>query len=153
MHTEILEKLSNPMGRSKWLLAVVACSLVGWSIAKFTSVGTYLQSASANCEDEALSRIPALDDYSLSLFRRSCGMLYGGPFTVVKIGVSRGVRSLFPMTELIEIEDDGGSAKALRVIVQEKDRKLIVLIPSYAKYHAANEVFGLNVEVSELPSE
>jgi hypothetical protein len=61
--------------------------------------------AVSNC-DESLVSVMRLDaNLESRLYRRNCGMLYGGPFTVVKISNRRFPLSAFGELELIELTD------------------------------------------------
>jgi hypothetical protein len=107
----------------------------------------YLQSSFANCEDLTVSVSPIGKDLSQHLVRRKCGMLYGGPFTVVKLSRENGLWQLLGSVELLEIEDDSGSIRPDILF----DGQAITVGGVYPgmKYQVRDSIFGLRVQVAK----
>jgi hypothetical protein len=109
----------------------------------------HLQSASANCVDQEVRRSDVGNEITVSWWRRKCGMLYGGPFTVIKIQTVRLPYCLFGVVEMIEIEDAAGNFFPQVFI----DDEMIYVsdLPNYLKYIAKGKIFGRVVKVIEEP--
>jgi hypothetical protein len=130
---------------SKSRLVVLILAIFA-SIAGYYGLSDYLSGPSGNCRDTVIASSQLERSLIHHLVRRECGMLYGGPYTVVKLSSEAGFRSLLGDAEVIEIEDDNGNIRP-KVIV--KDGKLMIGgIRDYMKYHVRNSVFGLQVQIS-----
>lgn len=124
-----------------WILVV---AFISASVGIYLYADGFYRGSKGNCLDKAVRDIHLAKGLEVMLVRRECGMLYGGPYTVVKLKSTTFPYSLRGPTSIIEIEDDQGS---ISPSVSMDHQTVVVEVPGYAKYIASANIFGMKVVV------
>lgn len=133
---------------SKGDLAAICTLLIIWAAIAWLSsrLGPYLQSTSANCEDEVIRRANMTNDVEAIWARRKCGALYGGgPYTVLKLKAHKFLDIFRITTDIVEVEDNHGNFMPRATL--QNNRLFVSGIPDHAEYKVASQALGFEVVV------
>lgn len=134
------------MNKERLLAFCVVLTIVVSITWLLSGLGPYLQSASANCEDNVVQRTDIAEEFTAIWVRRNCGMLYGGgPYTVLRLKQKKFFGYLGAKVDVIEVEDEHGNFMP-RIALNDGEL-LLSGVPSYARFMLVGEVFGLKVDL------
>jgi hypothetical protein len=127
-----------------------ALGIFGLALLLYASIegaGRYLKSAAANCDERVLKEETNPEGWTITWIQRRCGMLYGGPFIVVKLGRAGLLGTLLGGSEIIEIQTD--SINLLPLVRIDDTTVKVERIPRGLEFDAMASFKGRKVLVVE----